>query len=112
MEVVDAAFVTPNGPPESKSDSLESLSDWRVPESGWYGVRADRAALQRRLDRVGDLARRLAENIAFQRDMIEKLERGGHDVRAAGMFLRRLEAAHAKHATERDRLFKELANGF
>ena len=26
--------------------------------------------------------------------------------------LRRLEAAHAKHAVERDRLFKELANGF
>jgi hypothetical protein len=26
------------------------------------------------------------------------------------MFLRRLEAAHAKHVADRDRLFKELAN--
>jgi hypothetical protein len=31
---------------------------------------------------------------------------------AAKMFLRRLEAAHAKHVAERDRLFKKLADGF
>jgi hypothetical protein len=42
--------------------------------------------------------------------MIATLDRSGHDVRAAKMFLRRLEATHAKHVADRDRLFKELAN--
>jgi len=42
--------------------------------------------------------------------MIAGLDEGGHDVRAARMFLRRLEAAHAKHIADRARLFKELAN--
>jgi hypothetical protein len=51
-----------------------------------------------------------AENIAFQQEMIAKLNDGSHDVKAAKMFLRRLEAAHAKHVADRDRLFKELAN--
>jgi hypothetical protein len=51
-----------------------------------------------------------AENIAFQQETIAKLDEGGHDVRAAKMFLRRLEATHAKHVADRDRSFKELAN--
>jgi hypothetical protein len=72
----------------------------------------NRADLQRRLQRAEDMARRLRENIAFQRELIARLDGAGHDVKAANMFLRGLEAAHAKHAAERDRLFKELANGF
>ena len=44
--------------------------------------------------------------------MIATLDGGGHDVKAAKMFLRRLEATHAKHVADRDRLFKQLANGF
>jgi hypothetical protein len=52
----------------------------------------------------------LAENIAFQQEMIAKLDEGGHDARAAKMFLGRLEATHAKHVADRDRLSKELAN--
>ena len=69
-----------------------------------------RDALQRRLQRAESLAQRLAENVSFQRQMIATLEQDGHDVKAAKMFLRRLEASHAKHVAERDRLFKELAN--
>jgi hypothetical protein len=69
-----------------------------------------RDALQRRLQRAESLARRLAENVAFQRQMIATLDQDGHDVRAAKMFLRQLEATHAKHVADRDRLFKELAN--
>ena len=68
------------------------------------------AALQRRLQQAEGLAQRLAENIAFQQETIAKLDEGGHDVRAAKMFLRRLEATHARHVADRDRLFKELAN--
>jgi uncharacterized coiled-coil protein SlyX len=34
---------------------------------------------------------RLDQNIAFQRQMIATLDEGGHDVKAARMFLRRLE---------------------
>ena len=52
----------------------------------------------------------MAENIAFQGRMIATLDRGGHDVKAAKMFLRRLEAKHARHVAEQDRLFKQLAN--
>jgi hypothetical protein len=43
--------------------------------------------------------------------VIETLERGGHDAKAAQMFLRRLESAQAKHVAERNRLFKKLADG-
>ena len=67
-------------------------------------------ALQRRLQRAESLAQRLAENVAFQRQMIATLDQDGHDVKAAKMFLRRLKASHSKHVAERDRLFKELAN--
>jgi hypothetical protein len=44
--------------------------------------------------------------------MIATLERGGHDVKAAKMFLKWLEAQQAKFLAERDRLFKLLANSF
>ena len=67
-------------------------------------------ALQRRLQRAESLAQRLAENVTFQRQMIATLDQDGHDVKAAKMFLRRLEASHAKHVAERDQLFKKLAN--
>jgi hypothetical protein len=70
----------------------------------------DRPAMQSRLEDAERLVQRLEENIAFQGRMIATLDRGGHDVRAAKMFLRRLEATHAKHIADRDRLFKELAN--
>ena len=51
----------------------------------------------------------MEENIAFQIQMLATLDQGGHDVRAAGMFLRRLETRLAQAVAERDRLFKELA---
>ena len=70
----------------------------------------DRAALQRRLQVAEDLVQRIEENIAFQHAMIAKLQVGDHDVGAARMFLRRLEAKQAKHVADRDRLLKELAN--
>ena len=70
----------------------------------------DLPTFDRRLQQAEDLVGRLEKNIVFQRQMIATLDRGGHDVRAAKMFLRRLETAHAKHVADRDRLFKELAN--
>jgi hypothetical protein len=69
-----------------------------------------RAALQRRLQAVEALLQRMEENIAFQGRMIATLDRGGHDVKAAKMFLKQLEAKRARHVADRDRLFKELAN--
>jgi hypothetical protein len=72
----------------------------------------DRPTLQLRLKEVEDLVQRVEENILFQRQMIATLDRGGHDVKAARMFLKRLEAKQAKHVADRDRLFKELANRF
>jgi hypothetical protein len=70
----------------------------------------DRCVLQRQLQMAEDLVQRLKENIAFQGRMIATLERGGHDVRAAKMFLKRLEASHTRHLADRDRLFLQLAN--
>lgn len=62
----------------------------------------DRRPLQERLQQAETQARRLEENIAFQQQMIVTLELGGHDVRAASMFLRRLKAQHAKLVAKRD----------
>ena len=72
----------------------------------------DRATLHQRLQAVEALLQRMEENIAFQGRMIATLDRGGHDVKAATMLLRRLEAKQEKHFADRDRLFKELANRF
>ena len=63
---------------------------------------------QHRLQEVESQVQRLEEDIAFQQQMIARLEQGGHDVRAARMFLRRLKGQQAKLVAERDRLFKEL----
>ena len=70
----------------------------------------DLPTFDRRLQQAEDLVGRLEKNIVFQRQMIATLDQGGHDVRAAKMFLRRLETTHAKHVADRDLLFKELAN--
>jgi hypothetical protein len=70
----------------------------------------DHPTLQSRLKDAESLVQRLEENIAFQGRTIAMLDRSGHDVRAAKMFLRRLEATHAKHVADRDRLFRERAN--
>ena len=70
----------------------------------------DRATLHQRLQAVEAHLQRIEENIAFQGRMIAKLDGGGHDAKAAKMFLRRLEAKQAKHLADRDRLFKLLAN--
>jgi hypothetical protein len=72
----------------------------------------DRTTLHQRLQAVEALLQRMEENIAFQGRMIATLELGDHDVRAAKMFLRRLEAKHARHVADRDLLFKRLANSF
>jgi hypothetical protein len=69
----------------------------------------DRATLHQRLHAVEVLLQRMEENIGFQRQTIAKLEGGGHDVKAARMFLRWLEANQAKHVADKDRLFKKLA---
>ena len=47
-----------------------------------------RAALQRRVQKAEDLMQRAGESIVFQRQMIITLERAGHDVKAAKMFLK------------------------
>ena len=70
----------------------------------------DRATLQHRLQEAEDLMQRLGENIAFQGRMITTLDRGGHDVRAAKMFLRRLESQQARLIADRNRLFENLTD--
>ena len=70
----------------------------------------DRPTLQSRLKVAEEVLQRLEENIALQGRMIATLDQGGHDVKAAKLFLRRLEATHARHVADRDRLFRELAN--
>ena len=70
----------------------------------------DRADLQHQLQRAEDLVQRMEENIAFQGRMIATLDRGGHDVKAAKTFLKWLEARHAKHVADRDRLSRQLAD--
>jgi hypothetical protein len=71
----------------------------------------DRAALEQLLRDAESLLHREERNIAHQREVIGTLERGGRDATAAKMFLRRLESAHARHIADRNRLFKELADG-
>ena len=71
----------------------------------------DRATLEQLLQEAESLLHRGEWNIAHQREVIGTLERGGHDATAAKMFLRRLESAHARHIADRNRLFKELADG-
>ena len=70
----------------------------------------DRTTLERRLQAAEDLVQRMEQNIAFQGRMIATLDRGGHDVRAAKTFLKWLEARHAKHVADRDRLSRQLAD--
>ena len=70
----------------------------------------DHPTFDRRLQQAEDLVGRMEENIAFQGRMIATLDRGGHDVKAAKMFLRRLETKQARHVSDRDRLLKELAD--
>ena len=47
--------------------------------------------------------------VARQREIVERLERGGHDTREAMTLLRQLEQAQALHIQERDRLLQERA---
>jgi hypothetical protein len=68
----------------------------------------DRATIQHLLREAESLLQRGELNIAFQREMIAKLEQGGHDVTAAKLFLRRLESQQVRHIADRDRLFKQL----
>jgi hypothetical protein len=72
----------------------------------------DHATLQQRLQAVEGPLQRMEENIAFQGRMIATLDRGGHDGKAAKLFLKQLEAKHARHVADRDRLFKQVANHF
>ena len=62
----------------------------------------DRATSEPRLQDSEAHIRRLEENVAFQQQIIAKLEQGGHDVRAANLFLNRLKALHAKLTADPD----------
>jgi hypothetical protein len=70
--------------------------------------RMDRATLEQLLQEAESLLHRGQQNIAYQREAIGTLKRGGHDATAAKMFLRRLESAQALHIADRNRPFKEL----
>ncbi len=72
----------------------------------------DKATLQHRLKEAEAVMQRGEEDIALQRQTIATLDGGGHEVEAAKMFLKQLEAKHARHVADRDRLFKLLANSF
>jgi hypothetical protein len=68
----------------------------------------DRATLEDLLQEAESLLQRGELSIAFQREVIAKLERGGHNVTAAKLFLRRLEGQQARHIADRNRLFQQL----
>jgi len=68
----------------------------------------DRAELQRRFEKAETSLERGEQSIASQRAMVQTLERGGHDARAANLFLRWLLGVQARVLKERDRLLKEL----
>jgi hypothetical protein len=70
----------------------------------------DRATLEQLLQEAESVLHRGERNIAYQREVIGTLERGGHDATAAKMFLRRLESWQARHIADRNRLFKELTD--
>ena len=70
----------------------------------------DRATLKHLLQEAESLLQRDELTIAFQREMIAKLEQGGHDVTAAKLFLRRLESQQARHIADRNRLFKHFTD--
>jgi hypothetical protein len=70
----------------------------------------DRATLEELLQEAESLLQRGELNIAFQREMTAKLERGGYVVTAAKLFLRRLESQQARHIADRNRLFKQLTD--
>ena len=70
----------------------------------------DRATLEDLLQEAESLLQRGELSIDFQREVIAKLERGGHDVAAAKLFLRRLESQQARHIADRNRLFQQLAD--
>jgi hypothetical protein len=70
----------------------------------------DRAALQRRLQEAENTVQRAEESIAFQQRMIAMLDRSAHDVMAAKMFPKGLEARLKKYLADRDRLFLQVAN--
>ena len=72
----------------------------------------DRTTLERRVQEAEGLVQRMEENIAFQGRMIATLNRGGHDAKAAKMFLKRLEALRLKQTATRDQLIGQLANRF
>ena len=74
------------------------------------GCPAWTAPPQASLQEAESLPQREEQNIAFQREMIGTLERGGHDVTAAKLFLRRLESQQARHIADRNRLFKQLTD--
>ena len=67
----------------------------------------DRAALQRRLQkgRRSGAACGAEQRLSAPDDCNAGSRR--HDVKAAKMFLRRLEAKYARHVADRDRLFLE-----
>ena len=70
----------------------------------------DRATLEELLQESESLLQRGELSIAFQREMIAKLERVGHVVTAAKLFLRRLESQQARHIADRNRLFQQLTD--
>jgi hypothetical protein len=105
-----AASESPHLPEHGQSAVRVKNRPW-LRSAGMVGG-MDRSSLQLRLKEADGLVQRMEENIVFQRQMIATLDRGGHDVKAAKMFLKRLEAKHEKHVADRDRLFKELTNRF
>ena len=71
----------------------------------------DRAELERRLDEAEGRVKRGEQNIAHQRTMVQTLERGGHDAKAANLFLRWLLGVQTRNLKERDQLLEELRKG-
>ncbi|MBV8187809.1 MAG: hypothetical protein JOY64_24105 [Alphaproteobacteria bacterium] len=70
----------------------------------------DRATLVQLLNEAETLLYREEQQLARQREVIDGLQRAGHDTTPARLQLRRLEGRQARHIAERNRLFKQLAD--
>lgn len=70
----------------------------------------DRTVLRRHLAQAQRHVEEGETHLARQRELVRKLERGGHGSRAARRFLRSLEETQALHVADRDRARTQLGS--
>jgi hemerythrin len=69
----------------------------------------DRAMLSQHLQLAERHVLQADEHVRRQREIVEELERDGHDTRMARKLLAQFEKLQAMHIADRDRLARELS---